>query len=205
MKRHSSNRARSVALAAGAIALVVVSACGGAPSTGSDPATPASIGDPAGGETSSGETSSSDGPTRQVADFTLETIDGKTVHLSDYVGKKVVLLDFWATWCEPCLAAMPHLQNMYEAHGSDGFVVLSISMDGPETIAEVRSYVQRQGLSFPVLLDEESRAVSLYNPRRSAPYSVLIARDGTILHKRDGYQPGDEIEIEKEVVAALGR
>jgi peroxiredoxin len=203
MMRHQPIRARSIAIAAAA--LVFVSACG-APSTGSDPATPASVaGNTTPGDARPGDTSSAGEATRNVADFTLETVDGETVHLSDYVGKNVILLDFWATWCEPCLAAMPHLQKMYETHKGDGFVVLSISMDGPETVAEVRSYVQRQNLSFPVLLDEESRAVSLYNPKRSAPYSVLIARDGTILHKRDGYQPGDEIEIEKEVVAAMGR
>jgi peroxiredoxin len=143
--------------------------------------------------------------TKKIADFSLETVDGKTVSLSDYVGENVILLDFWATWCEPCLAAMPHLNEIYRNHKDDGFVLLSISMDGPDTVAEVRSYSQRHNLDFPVLLDEESRAVSLYNPKRSAPFSVLIAKDGTILHKRDGYQPGDEVAIEAEVVEALSR
>ena len=141
----------------------------------------------------------------QIADFSLETIDGKTVSLSDYVGKNVIMIDFWATWCEPCLAAMPHLNEMYKTHKDEGFVLLSVSMDGPDTIAEVRSYTQRHNLEFPVLLDQESRAVSLYNPKRSAPFSVLIAKDGTILHKRDGYQPGDEVAIEEEVVDALSK
>lgn len=140
-----------------------------------------------------------------LADFTLETVEGKTVHLSDYLGKNVVMLDFWATWCEPCLSAMPHLNDIYKAHKDQGFVVLSIAMDGPDTVADVRSYAKRHALDFPVLLDQESRAVALYNPRRSAPFSVLIGRDGTIVSKRDGYVPGDEVSIEAEVVKALDR
>ena len=186
-----------ISLSALALGLV---ACGGPAATGPDPATGAAAtsGEP-------GTTRSPAAKTKKIADFSLETVDGKTVSLSDYVGENVIMLDFWATWCEPCLAAMPHLNQIYRKHKDDGFVLLSISMDGPDTVAEVRSYSQRHNLDFPVLLDEESRAVSLYNPKRSAPFSVLIAKDGTILHKRDGYQPGDEVAIEAEVVEALSR
>jgi peroxiredoxin len=186
----------SISLSALAFGLV---ACGGPAATGPDPATGAAAtpGEP-------GTASPAANP-KKIADFSLETVDGKTVSLSDYVGENVIMLDFWATWCEPCLAAMPHLNEIYRNHKDEGFVLLSISMDGPDTVAEVRSYSQRHNLDFPVLLDEESRAVSLYNPKRSAPFSLLIAKDGTILHKRDGYQPGDEVAIEAEVVEALSR
>jgi peroxiredoxin len=139
----------------------------------------------------------------KLADFSLETVEGKSVALSDHVGKHVVLMTFWATWCEPCLAEMPHLASLHDKHKGKGFTVLSINMDGPETVAEVRAYVQRNRLPFPVLLDQESRAVSLYNPRRAAPFGVLIGREGTVLKKRDGYVPGDEVSIEADVVAAL--
>ena len=154
---------------------------------------------------STGDQSTNDNSktTTKVPDFTLETIDGDSVSLSDYVGKNVILIDFWATWCEPCLAAMPHLNEIYGKHKDQGFVLLSVSMDGPDTVAEVRSYASRHNLQFPVLLDQESRAVSLYNPRRSAPYSILIGRDGSIISKHDGYQPGDEVALEKEIVQAL--
>lgn len=140
-----------------------------------------------------------------VADFTLETVEGKTASLSDYTGKNVVMIDFWATWCEPCLSAMPHLTEIYNRHKDQGFVILSIAMDGPDTVAEVRSYVQRQALPFPVLLDQESRAVSLYNPRRSAPFSVILGRDGSVISKHDGFQAGDQVQIEKDVVEALAK
>lgn len=199
MSNRVTNTARNHAFWVALSVVTLSAACAGPSATGSEPANAATT---ATGDSTAPEPTTQ---TKKIADFSLETLDGKTVSLSDYVGENVVMLDFWATWCEPCLAAMPHLNEIYNKHKADGFVLLSISMDGPDTVAEVRSYTQRHKLDFPVLLDEESRAVSLYNPKRSAPYSVLIARDGTILHKRDGYQPGDEMAIDEEVAEAVAR
>ena len=206
MRKHVTETARRCALWTSMSVLALATACGGPAASGPEASTPA----PPSGEAPAAQPdtdpeSSPSEAAKNIADFSLETVDGKTVSLSDYVGKNVIMLDFWATWCEPCLAAMPHLNEIYKEHKDEGFVLLSISMDGPDTVAEVRSYTQRHNLAFPVLLDQESRAVSLYNPKRSAPFSVLVAKDGTILHKRDGYQPGDEIAIEQEVVEALGK
>ena len=191
---------RSVPLARRAAAAALLAAgftvfgCAGANTAG-----------PAGSPSTAGQGTSAHGSSSHAADFTLETIDGKTVSLSDYTGKSVVMIDFWATWCEPCLSAMPVLNDMYKRHKDKGFVILSVALDGPDTVADVRAYVRRQNLAFPVLLDQESRAVSLYNPRRSAPFSVIIGRDGSIVSKHDGFLPGDEVEIEKDVVAALAK
>jgi len=140
-----------------------------------------------------------------VADFTLESLDGETRSLSDFAGKEVVLLVFWGSWCQTCVAAMNQLNEVYQRQQAKGFTVLGISMDGPETVADVHAYVRRNRISFPVLLDQESRAVSLHNPQRVAPFFVLLGRDGRVLRRRDGFQPGDAQEIEKDVVGALGR
>src|SRR5262245_59523054 len=96
-----------------------------------------------------------------ATDFAARDIDGKTVRLSDYLGKQAILLDFWSTFCEPCLAEMPHLRKLYESQKAKGFIVLAISMDGPETVAEVPSFAKRNSMSFPVLLDEDSHIVSI--------------------------------------------
>jgi peroxiredoxin len=140
-------------------------------------------------------------PTR--SDFALRDTTGRTVRLSDYLGKQVVLLNFWATWCTPCAAELPQLNKIYRAHKKRGFVVLSIAMDGPETAADVGSVVRRHGLEFPVLLDEETRVVGMYNPKRAAPFNVLIARDTTIAKSHEGYVAGDEIVMEADIVALL--
>lgn len=147
------------------------------------------------------------GPKSQVAppDFELSTVDGRSERLSEHLGKEVVLLDFWATFCEPCLAGMPHLDALYRQHKAEGFVVLGIDIDGPDSIAQVKTTVSKLGVSFPILLDQETRVVALYNPKTSAPYSVLIGRDGRILKKQEGYTTGDAAAVDRDVLAALAR
>src|SRR5205809_7811112 len=66
-------------------------------------------------------------------DFALPALDGKTVRLSEYRGKSVVLIDFWSTTCDPCMVEMPHLVELYKKHKDEGFVVLAVSLDGPES------------------------------------------------------------------------
>jgi peroxiredoxin len=146
-------------------------------------------------------------PKSQVAppDFELSTVDGRSERLSEHLGKEVVLLDFWATFCEPCLASMPHLETLYRQHKAEGFVVLGIDIDGPDSVAQVKNAVSKLGVSFPILLDQETRVVALYNPKTSAPYSVLIGRDGRILKKQEGYTTGDAAAVDRDVVAALAQ
>ena len=161
-----------------AVALAAVLGCGGPQSGG-------------GGEGS------------RAQDFALRDIDGRTVRLSDHLGKDVVVVAFWATWCAPCITEHPHLERMYQAYRDQGFVVLAVSMDGPESIAEVAPHARRYGLSFPVLLDEETRVVGTLNPKRAAPYTLLIDRDGTIAYTHEGYSPGDEITLEAKIKELL--
>jgi peroxiredoxin len=139
----------------------------------------------------------------KATDFASRDVDGKTIRLSDYLGKDVILIDFWATWCEPCLAEMPHLRRMYEANKSRGFVVLAVTMDGPETIAEVPNFAKRNGMTFPVVMDEDSHVASQLNPKKSAPFSVLIDRQGNVMREREGYNPGDEVLIAADVAKLL--
>ncbi len=156
------------------------------------------------GPAGSGASSPSDkGTGASAADFTARDIDGKTVRLSDHLGKEVILLDFWATYCQPCLAEFPHLNKLYEANKAKGFVVLGVAMDGPETMSEVPSFARRNQVTFPIVLDEDSRIANLYNPRKSAPLAVLIDKTGKIRSIREGYNPGDEEGLAAEVAKVL--
>ena len=136
-------------------------------------------------------------------DFELRSLDGSSVRLSDALGSKVILLDFWATFCEPCLRAMPALDGLYQKYKDQGLLVLGVSIDGADSLPEVRADVQKLGISFPILLDQETHVVALYNPKTSAPYSVLIGRDGRILLKKEGYSTGAISALERDVQAAL--
>lgn len=136
-------------------------------------------------------------------DFELPTLDGGSVRLSDHLGRDVVLIDFWATYCEPCLRAMPELDALYRRHRARGFVVLGVSIDGADSLPEVRAETRKLGISFPILLDHDTRVVALYNPKTSAPFSVLIARDGSVLHKKEGYTTGSSTALGADIEAAL--
>jgi peroxiredoxin len=166
---------------------LVLAACSPAAPSGAGPATPA--GAPA--------------SAARPPDFELPRLDGGTERLSSHFGKDVVLIDFWATFCKPCLRAMPDLDALYRSRKERGFVVLGVSIDGPGSTADVQAEVSRLGVSFPILLDQESRAVALYNPRASAPYSVLIGRDGQVLVQREGYTTGSHEALEREIDSAL--
>jgi peroxiredoxin len=137
-------------------------------------------------------------------DFTGRDLEGKTFRLSDHLGKGVVLLDFWSTYCEPCKAEFPHLDAMYQERKLQGLLVVGIAMDGPETVADVPAFAKRMGIVFPVVVDDDSRIASLYNPKKSMPLSVLIDRAGRIAVVREGYTPGDEKLVAEDIAKELG-
>ncbi len=137
-------------------------------------------------------------------DFTVDLVGGETFKLSDYKGK-VVVVDFWTTFCQPCVGSLLHLEKSYESRRDKGLVVLGVAMDPPETAGNVVPFVRSHGLTFPVAHDQQSRVTDLYNKKSSAPYSVLIGRDGKILKIRESFQPGDEPGIDADLDAALAQ
>jgi peroxiredoxin len=140
---------------------------------------------------------------QRAPDFTLKDLSGRAWSLDGSFPDKVVLLDFWATWCVPCVKELPHLQRLQDLYGGKGLQVMTISTDGPDRVAGVSAFVARYGFSFPVLLDTESRVVAIYNPSLVLPHSVLVDRTGVIRHVHQGYSPGDERLLEERIVALL--
>lgn len=134
--------------------------------------------------------------------FSLRDINGKEVSLDSYKGK-VVLVNFWATWCGPCKLEMPHLDKMDRELEEKGFEVISISTDDARASSKVKPLVKRGGYGFTVLLDKDTTVVSQYNPAKTLPYNVLIDRAGNIHKVYQGYNPGDEVELRKEVEALV--
>jgi peroxiredoxin len=98
---------------------------------------------------------------------------------------------------------MPYLKAMQERYAAKGFTVVAVSMDGPESIGDVRAFVERNKLPFPVVLDEDSSIAAAYNPRKSAPLGVLIDRAGKIVKVHEGYNQGDERVLDEEVAALV--
>jgi peroxiredoxin len=137
----------------------------------------------------------------EAPDFTLPTLDGDSVTLSELRGDKVVLIDFWSTTCDPCLREMPELVKLYKEKKSQGFTVLAITIDGPDTMAQVASVVKSKKMIFPILLDEETEVMDRYNPKGELPFTAVIDRKGYIRLKRAGYQAGDTASMVSLVAA----
>ncbi|MBI3358116.1 MAG: TlpA family protein disulfide reductase [Nitrospirae bacterium] len=114
----------------------------------------------------------------QVApEFTLKSLRGDTLSLSAFRGK-VVLINFWATWCDPCKAEMPSMETLYRHYKRDDFEILAVSIDTVEE-NNVRDFVERFHFTFPVVLDNQFIVNQVYDAR-VVPTSVLIDRKGII-------------------------
>ncbi len=109
-------------------------------------------------------------------DFTLQSLDGQAVALSDYRGQ-VVLLNFWATWCEPCKLEMPAFDEVQQSVGPQGLQVLAVNFDEPAAV--VQAFQDELGLTFPLLLDPGAVVQRLYRVV-GYPTSYWIDRDGQV-------------------------
>ena len=128
---------------------------------------------------------------RSAPDFTLKDADGKSVHLSDYKGK-VVLLDFWATWCGPCAMEIPWFVEMQRRQKDKGFAVLGVSMDDDGWNA-VKPFVSSLGVNYRIVMGNDETA-QLYGGVDALPTTFLIDREGRIAAVHVGLASRKEIE-----------
>jgi thiol-disulfide isomerase/thioredoxin len=132
-----------------------------------------------------------------ASDFTLQDLNGKKVRLSDYKGR-VVLLEFWATWCPPCRASIPGLEKIHVAYKDKGLVVLAVSLDEGGWDS-VKSFVQKNGITYVVLKGDED--VSEKYQVRTIPLILILDKEGKISKRYLGY--GSEEDLEKDIKAVL--
>lgn len=112
----------------------------------------------------------------QAEDFRLTDLDGESQSLSRYRGK-IVLLNFWATWCKPCTMEMPAMQTVYDQLRDKGFVVLAVNE--LEDDAKVREHVKQYGHTFPVLMDRDNKVANQFGVF-GLPVSVFINQEGRV-------------------------
>jgi thiol-disulfide isomerase/thioredoxin len=119
-------------------------------------------------------------------DFTLYTLNGEEVKLSDYLGK-VVILDFWATWCAPCRKGIPDLVSIQNEYKED-LVVIGISLDQPATQDELVPFIESYGINYPVVLGN-IEVSAVYGNIQAIPTSFIIDQEGNIINKHIGLVP----------------
>jgi len=134
-------------------------------------------------------------PAVSAPDFTLRTADGKNLRLNEQRGR-VVLVNFWATWCAPCRQEMPLLNQLYQKYQGSGFTLLGVNVD--EDSRNAINVANKLRLSFPVLLDAD-KAVSKRYDLSSMPSTLLIDRDGKVRYVHRGYQAGFEALYEQQI------
>jgi len=135
-------------------------------------------------------------------DFSLRDLRKRRHTLRQYRGK-VILLNFWATWCAPCKKEFPHFDALLKKYKKKGLVILAANGDEAGSLSQVGPMIYRYGYRFTVLLDTESRVISLYNPKRHRPFTALIDRQGQLRMTHQGYIPGDEVALEKHIQTLL--
>jgi thiol-disulfide isomerase/thioredoxin len=136
-----------------------------------------------------------------TATIALDGLDGSTSSLSEYLKKGPVYVTFWALWCVPCLQELRALKGVAERNANEAFTVLAVNQDTPKSLAKVKAYVSSQGYAFPVILDPNAQLLQAFNGQ-GLPFSVLLGKNGKVIHTRTGYLPGDEKEIEEDILKA---
>jgi thiol-disulfide isomerase/thioredoxin len=124
-------------------------------------------------------------------DFTLESLDGKSVRLSDLRGK-AVLLNFWATWCGPCKIEMPWFVELQQQYGAQGLQVVGVAMDDASK-EDIAKFAKDMGVNYPILIGKESVG-DAYGGVPALPESFFIGRDGKLVDKIIGLKGKGEIE-----------
>ncbi|HXZ33514.1 MAG TPA: TlpA disulfide reductase family protein [Terriglobales bacterium] len=133
-------------------------------------------------------------------DFTLQSLEGKSVHLSDYRGK-AVLLNFWATWCAPCKIEMPWFVELQKQYGPEGLQIVGIAMDDASP-KEIGDFAKEMGVNYPVLIGKEAVGEA-YGGVQFLPESFYIDRNGKVLDKAFGLKGRGEIEDNiKRIIAS---
>jgi thiol-disulfide isomerase/thioredoxin len=130
------------------------------------------------------------GETRAPA-FVVKTVEGRTVRLADLKNRPLVL-DFWATWCAPCRASMPHLNEVSTRYASRGLAVVGMSVDetGP---APVKRFASELGVHFPIAMANDD-VLDAYGPIRVIPTTFFINRQGAIVRRVVGYIDGETMD-----------
>ncbi|MBI1871044.1 MAG: TlpA family protein disulfide reductase [Chlamydiae bacterium] len=131
---------------------------------------------------------------RKAPDFTLTDLEGKTFKLSDLAGK-IVVLDFWATWCPPCQDEIPHFVELKNQYGSKGLEIVGIALDR-QGVRVVKPFVERFKVNYTILIGDYDQVINDYGGVVGIPTTFLINREGHIVKQFVGYIEKEEFEEE---------
>lgn len=135
---------------------------------------------------------------KNASSFSLTAVNGGT-KMGVEKGK-VTIVDFWATWCEPCKKSFPKYQELYVKYKTSGLEILAISVDDEKK--EIPDFIKTYGAKFPVGWDEGHKIADCYKPP-NMPSAYVIDKQGVVKYVHNGYHDGEEKELEKEIKSLL--
>lgn len=136
--------------------------------------------------------------TNSAPDFVLRDLNGENYRLAKNFGSGPILINFWATWCAPCLEEMKKLKEIHQAFAKAGVTILAISVDDPKTVGKVKSFVNTNRYPFKFLLDTNNEVFKRYQGV-NVPFTVLLDRQGHVVYTHTGYRKGDEKKLQERI------
>lgn len=140
-------------------------------------------------------------PGARAPEIGMRDLQGNQVTMASLRGR-VVVVDFWASWCEPCADSMPVYQRLYDTYRERGLTIVGVSQD--QRVDNARSFATRHHLAFPVVFDEGHAVANRYRPPRM-PTSYVIDRGGIVRHVHAGFRSGDAAQLEAQVQALIAQ
>ena len=127
----------------------------------------------------------------QEPDFRLRDLENQWKEYSDLKGNELTIIDFWATWCQPCIRSIPLLNEMAEEFESRGVNFIGVSIDGPRNQSKIQPFLQSMGVEYPVIRDMDSELMSDLGVT-AVPTILMYDSNGDLLFYHEGFRPGDE-------------
>ncbi len=142
------------------------------------------------------------GMSSDVTNFKLLNLRNQQVELAKLLKDGPVLLDFWATWCKPCLKGFPKLNALHKKYGEKGLTVVGINEDGARSQSKVKPFVRSLRIKFPVLIDSNNEVMRKLQVQ-VLPTTILIAPNGMVVARHVGYSPDGMKKLEERIVTML--
>jgi len=141
-------------------------------------------------------------PSKPMAEMSWTTAEDKVQKLGDLKGKAVIL-DFWATYCPPCIEEIPHLNSLLAKHGAENLVIVGLNVGGAEDLPKIPAFTAKTKLNYPIAFPENELSRFIFSDRSDIPQTLIIGRNGKIIKKIIGFNAAVQIELDAAVEEAL--
>lgn len=135
---------------------------------------------------------------QEISNFTLENTDGQIKRYSELKGDKITVIDFWATWCKPCLVSIPKLVELSDSYSDNRVKFIGICVEGPRNISKIKPFAESAGINYPILIDQNHEVSGELNIS-VIPTLLVIGPENKILYTHEGFVAGDETILKNEI------